>query len=796
MVLAQSERLPTGIPKEFLDLVSPLDGEGADRRPTTEGEFYVDFYVDGTRRGDILVSISEHKLTFDDPTRVADLIDGLRNRDKFVQRLNRSLTLNGKSACLVTEDTSCTPPVLGRFGILVDTENQRLDLYRSAEFRIPPPPLAPTHPKQFGLITSLNARLAGTASDGGSQTNGSLSFESIAGRGPDSLFVTGFANQDGDVSFFRAGAQTFRGRYRAAGGFFLSESSEFFSQLDLIGGEIHTTDLTQDLQATTVDSPVVLFLSRPSYVDVFRGGQLLYSDFLEAGPARIPTSRFPSGSYEVQINIRDESGEERQEQRFFSRTSAVRQWSFSVQGGVTRERNTNRFGDGDEGVIYGAVRAGRPIGLRELISARVGVLDRVGFLESSVNGFQGPLFWEVTGLATSKGGYGGVANVSGSYRNINLNARGRHSFLDEQRHPFRQFILGRNTDATVNVSAPVPLVGGWLSGFGRYAKRDNLRSGTSYGITWNRSVPLWDRATRGQLTLGYQGTGREKRIELRFRISLTRGRSTLSGTVGARRQLSGNRRGTEAVQQGRWILRSKPRARHPWSVGARINNSTGTDPIIGVDGNVAAARVIADARIDHTFSPDRRTNYFGSAATTLAVTPKKLDMAGVRIAEGGVMIDLDGNDSDRQVQLTIDGRSRDLDRKVTFVPLPQFRRHALRFRPESGGALGYDAGTLQVITFPGNIVGLNPRFLRLVSLFGRVVDENGSPVANMRLNVAGDRHQTDEAGYFILDAPAGVSAFEGTAGGSTICTINLPDLEPKRDEQFVDLGDLSCRRPD
>jgi len=75
------------------------------------------------------------------------------------------------------------------------------------------------------------------------------------------------------------------------------------------------------------------------------------------------------------------------------------------------------------------------------------------------------------------------------------------------------------------------------------------------------------------------------------------------------------------------------------------------------------------------------------------------------------------------------------------VLLNQLKSHTLRFRPKSGGAVGYNA---------------------------------------------------HEGGYFIVDAPAALRHIEGNPPNGAGCEMSLLDLVLGREQAFIDLGDLVC----
>ncbi|MDJ0921739.1 MAG: TcfC E-set like domain-containing protein [Henriciella sp.] len=794
----QDNRIRTGIPAEFLDLVEPaIDAERT--RPLSDGELFVEFHVEGVRRGDVIIAIKDGDLRFDDPVAAAALITDLQNSEDLVALFEDGFHRNDPAFCVVGTVTPCQPPTDGRLGLVLDTEALRLDLFRSNRYRLPPPRIMPSHPKAAGLVSGLTARVSGSDQNNVTTINSSLSFDTIAGRGRDSLFANGSVNEDGEVSVLRAGAQTFRGRGRAAAGLFLSEASDLFTQRDLVGVEYHTSDLTLDQSSGFDDTPLLLFLARPAQVDVFRDGQLLYSAYLEAGPQTLPTRRFPAGSYNVTIRIRSENGEEREERQFFSRTSfpgTARQVHYSLQAGMVRDRGNGGVGDDEAGEPFLAARMSVPWRRNLDLSARAGLLGQTAFAEavSTVRFDRASL--AVSALSASDGVVSAGARLSGFVGPLNVSGNLRHATSGE--NGFEPTARGAFSEATLNVSGPMPFLGGTISGFGRYSEQDDRDARNSFGATWTRSIPtVFDRVNT-QFSLNFQDTDTDTRLTATLRFSRLQQRSTISGSLTGRNVQASSGDRFDHAQNLQWSRRSDHRAATPWSISTRTSNTSDGDPQAGLSGQLQSARYIADGRVDYTFSDEGRATFFGSAATSFAATVDGgFAFAGRRNAKAGVLVDLRDEPASIDISASVNrGRLKPVRSQLTFMPVPEIQSQLIRLRPSARGAVAYDGGVIRVAAFPGNVIPINPSFLRQVTIFGLLTDTDGTPLGDARLTVDGDTFVVDEGGYFVFDVLSTLSEIKAIAPDGGVCTIPLPDLSVSGSEDFTDLGDLVCNAQD
>ena len=790
-------RLSAGVPEEFQNLLY-TDGEGGPERlgVLADGQFYLELYVEGDRRGNALVTLEQGRLVIEAPEKIAAQIPDLRRQDKFIISLARGRKPGDEGYCIVLPQSVCNRSGNGgRLELIVDTDRQRLDIFRSAYFIRPPLPLRPSHPDAVGMIANLTGRISGVSGKGGDDLSGALAFDLVGGRGPDSFFALGAVTDDGHVALYRGGVQAFRGRWRAAAGPYLSNRSDILRQTELVGVELHTTELTRRISRTAVDSPITVFLGVPSYVDVFRGEELIYSGYGQAGAFAVPTARFPDGSYSVDIVLRGEDGITRQESQFFSRSQdgASRDRKYAFQLGVTRAGHSSRQRSDDE-QLYASALMESPLGARSVAGIRVGALGETAFLETSLARAMEKGQLRLSGYLDSRGGTGAAAQVAAQMLGISVNARARYENPGRTalQGPFRA--RARRLEATLNASAPVPRLGGTLSTYGRIVNEDSQPVRSGFGVSWNRSVRIPETRMSLQYGLGYQHTDEDERYLFSLRLSQTGKSSSMSARTGLRFARTDEGEATFWTREANWTRRSSTPQFPMWSLGARLSQNDEDAARIGLSGQLRARRFIADARMDHALSSDGSTNYFAMTSTSLALTPYGAAMSGDRAVKAGVLIDLRQEETGVRVQAGAGAaRRRDIRKGLTFIPTQAFQPQSIRMRPVAKGPVAFDGAPIEVRAFPGNVIRIAPGFFRQVSIFGRVVDQAGRPVSGIKILQKGkDPYRVDESGYFVLDIRADARTLTMTGPDDLRCEFLLADKLEQSARGVVDLGTLVC----
>ncbi len=777
----------SGVPEGFADMVDPVP-RGA---VTDTGAAYAELWADGERVGDVIVYHEQERLRFEESQQLTSLIPRLRRAAELVTWLGRPGTV-----CVGDAAASCEIQP-GRLAAVYEPHVPRLSLYLSARFRTPPEPLRPSHAESPGLLSSFSLRGSGRQGADDDSQRASLAVDLVAGRGASSVFGDGVALSTGRFFARRAGVQRYFGRYRWAAGLLQADASDHFAQIDVVGTEWGTTTHTLPAGQRGEDPPLVVFLGEDSQVDVLRGEELLFSRSYPAGAVNIPTRRFPGGSYDITLLIRDASGGTRQENRFFFRPQArlPAGWlSVSLQAGLTRDAHAPSGRFAESRLPYASFQVARSSASGLLLGGRLGTFDDLAFVELLSERQTDTRSVRLSALATARGGYSLAARISGSWAGVTFNSSLRHSDIDRFAAAFRSR-TERFTELNVGLSGALPGNAGTLNLHARTRSADHRSDSVAWGLNWSRAVRWF--GSRGRISLSWQHSEGERSLQMRLHLGARSARQAISAQFSRNQPFAASAARdayTSAGLQSTWW--SDRRAASPWSLTARAGIDSDERRQIGLDGRRRSDAVDAEGQLRYERGDGDVFSYSGAVHSLLAVSSAGLAWSAERQARGGVVLDTRGVDEQVRLTSAVGGQRRALvPRSVTFQPLTTFHSHRVAFRPERGSSIGYDNSRVNVLPFPGNLVVIQPELFRVVTVFGRLVDAALQPLRGRIVTDAEDAYLTGDDGYFVMDLPlrSSGSALRIEQADSEACYVTLPDLEPG-DEAYLDLGDLTCRR--
>ena len=209
--------------------------------------------------------------------------------------------------------------------------------------------------------------------------------------------------------------------------------------------------------------------------------------------------------------------------------------------------------------------------------------------------------------------------------------------------------------------------------------------------------------------------------------------------------------------------------------------------------NAQVASRLGTVRADvlHGFEGRGGTQYGLNFQTGIAFGSSTLELGGRDLNQSAVIVSLKGSAANTPFDILIDGIARARVGANSSVPifLEAYRSYELRVRPADAVPLAYDSGAKTFTLYPGTVEKLSFEAQALVTVFGQAVRADGTPIANAPIALPGGIGQTDDRGYFEVDAAPGfVLNVNGSGDG---CRIPLPDTLKQGD--FVRLGKVTCQ---
>lgn len=738
--------------------------------------------LNGVKIGEAEATINLTTLTLSDPGRVVALVPDITARAEVIAALSGQLPLRADLACGDAPTARCGQLAPEVAGIIYDRAADRLLLFVNPDLRRFTARLGRIQPTQSepGLVGGSSLFFSGDG--GGRDVSYTLNLNATAGVGHRHVLARG-STSPGRTELDALAYRAVRNGTEVRAGLFESGVSQFRANNRLIGFRLGST--LDDLDnAAAYDTPLVLALTEPARIEVFAGDRLIGSARYPAGSVRIDTSGFPGGAYPIRLRI-NEGGSVREEERLFSRDSAF-----------------PPLGAAQSFVAFGARRAAAGFGSA---SQERGLEMQLGHRRSFAGGlgFGGALFVredsaaiEAGAARTFSGGqvsaavlYSSLGEVAGSAATRVQFGPWRSSFDLRYVQPRRDqadppHLIGSDRSLQASFSAGRQIGAASLSLFGSW--RDSDRGGSSWNAEPSLDLPFRFASASGSVRFSssLSDTENQTRIELSFRRGAFGGGS-LTSRAGLRQ---GGRGGALAEFGFQNTLRV---AASQANVGLRWRTDPGREEI-GANSRLSTA--VGSVNLDLTQDLNQgRSTYSGSAETGFALT-----RAGPAF----------GPNARNDAAIVFVNRSRSEDATTTALVngarvarlAPQTRRMhgAQGFRalsaaliPADGAAVAGGQRPVEARLFPGTVVLVETELVDIAAVFGRLLDRSGQPISGAWLDSGLANAQTDDGGWFQLDAAAGARV-QVRPRGAVACSFALDVTEGAERAKVIPVGDVRC----
>lgn len=738
-------------------------------------------------------------LEFHQPEVVIDSINDLLDRQYILEHIKRPLDTNTKNLCLAqTSNIDCgvlTPNIVG---IIFDEGKFRVDLFINERYvevqYVESSKYLPAAEDNFSTIHNFSLNLSGTDAIEdrfNAQTNSIFAF------GDSRILAQSNYTDDEDFLVDEISLQKDYQGWEAETGVFESESrsTNFFSQVDITGFRVQTSLNTRTDIDTSSGTDIFIFLNVRSRVEVFRSNRLIDARFYNAGNRQLDTSRFPDGAYQISVRIREENGSERTEEYFFVRNSLLPPINdpiiYAEAGKINElQQNTILPKTSNDTIVHvgGAMRITENIALEaEFLNAGSQTMLQTGIVHVG-SGIQSQL--NVMSTSESDWAISIRENFSTNYFSFNMDYR-YVSQGDEDIAEENEFDLVTNDSTQASASIVHELFGGRV--FWRYRHLDLGNSGKSetYSTNYRRQILRknhyqldWDLSASKDTDDYLIGT----RLEFSFR----KNNNIFRLNTGVQSAEFNDSRDTDLINSARWQhTRRDPRFGRLQSQVFHIKER---------DFNTAGVNVSSESRYGYNEIELNRTtnsqeNTFGYAVRSqlsLASDFKTASLGGAQRNNSAIIVDLEGQPKGAIFEVYIDRQSVGFASvgKTTVIPLSPYETYDVRLQSRADAFLKFDESSREVTLYPGNVNTLNWEVDRVLVLIGQVIDLDGMPVKNAKINNVGAFSGTDDRGWFQIETGLTDQLTLEKNDGS-ICIVSLGEIDEQEDIHVFD--QLECK---
>jgi hypothetical protein len=596
---------------------------------------------------------------------------------------------------------------------------------------------------------------------------------------------------------------------RYSAGLFWAPGLDLTGQRRIVGVGVGTQFDTRTDREAVVGTPIVLFLARPARVDILVDGRLVDTRAYEAGNNLLDTSTLPAGSYSLLLRIHETGGAIREERRFFAKNLQIAPVGQPVYFAYVG--------------MLANTRPGSPVSLSRDLYYQLGTSrrlnDRLALDLSVVGTSERPIFnagaWFITslgrlrvsGLVSAAGDRGALVQVaSGGAGRLNVNFDLRRIWSRDGRPliPLSNYVdtfdskplNGTQVGGSyTQISGSVGYRFGdaYLSVIGSLRKDSGRPSDYSVGpaVNWpivnsnGLQVALQANAEITRETSGGYVGVRMFFASRGYSVSSTAGRRSISGDGNSRpaswRAVGdttahfayGDEDGTDIALAG--------------GLAREIDSTTAH-----AEGSVYSRFGSLRGEVSRDFEGSKRTQFGLSLQTGAVANRDDFVLGGRNLEESGLVISVDGSARDAQFDVLIDGQPRGRVKAGDRLPvfLRPYHAYSVRLRPVDAASVWFDASARELTLYPGNVEHLRWSVENLLTVFGRAVREDGTPVADAMVTSKKGIGQSNSEGYFQIETSASdVLSFD--SGNGKACNIIIKGLGQERD--YASLGKVICR---
>lgn len=792
----------------------------------------VDVYVTGERRGAASIRYRPGSLAFRDPAAVLRLLPPLKGeaRGPLTEALSGWVDSHVGNACYPVGKLGCGTLEPSVVGVIFDEANLRLDVFVNpallepqssfgASRHIPPP-------TEQGLTfySPLSVFLGANNGPDGWTENVGITSRSYLSKGSYSMKV--------ETSYLRDGGASDRDslpRENLAPGFSLDNASllhvrpgwlyeaglQRTAGLELTGGKrvlgvsaMTTTQTRIDL-AQARGSQLLVYLPSRSTVDLLVNGRLISRRVYPAGNQMLDTEGLPEGGHNVTLRIQDSSGAVTEETRFFARSTRippVDQPTIILQAGTLVSDERSSMPD-----IRGVpiIRAGTAF----RVASDLAIFGDIVTSDRQTVGTVGGTWMNRLGvvsatlLGSADGDYGGSLTAYGQIAgDLSYSLSGQ--IVERSRRTPRspdidEDLLGESyRQASVSLSYPVtPRLDLSVQGYWRASAIDD----TEWAIGPRMSWRLFSGG-RTNVSIDAEVTVSDERVygfvKLRlFRFAGSEDRWSFTGAAGvsAPAEASERSRGLAPVasMQAQWqdgdLYADELRA----AAGAELGPDREFTAFLSGEHDGPLGLATGEIQETLTRGGASATSFTSSFSTAVTVNRGGIALGGGYGNDAALLVRLRGAGDTSRFDVLVNGQvSGQIQGGGTLViPVPAYNTYSVALQPVGAASVSVDAAVRRVTLYPGNTAELSWDAYQVVALFGRVLGEDGAPLATAKIIGAEDFAFTDAAGYFQIDWRPGAPIILRGADGRD-CILDLPDDAARggsSSELYRNVGEQTCR---
>lgn len=552
----------------------------------------------------------------------------------------------------------------------------------------------------------------------------------------------------------------------------------------MLGIEVGTSLNTRNDLKNNFNQPLNIFLNQRSMIKIRKGNEFIYSGYHEAGNQMIDTTNFPSGSYNLNIEIVGDNGETDTIVRFFVKSVAIPPKDLNLYylniGYLEEDLFSNtQTTDYLKEKIDLLPNVSKDLFIKGGIATRFG--DQTGLYTEvyyTKNDYliNPSIYYLGNGYDIKASAINGSNDVKGASFDINMplddslfsvSAR----YLKKHNN---KLIYGDGTSLMASYSVNFENFGS-LSIYGGLERRsDNNELSKSYSIGYRKNL-FQDSNSALSFNADFSKNDLENIVSLgvSYNFGLTQNTHFRTNP-----NYTDSSKGSDFRVNNNLSINGEANKETRWSSNINTNNGKNTKNVL-VNSNISNQKYgKASLDVNYDYFNGSKNTFIGNMSTNLVSDFNSITFGGKSNLESGVLIDLSDYKEKDKFELFVNNISTDIiesDAK-TFIPLNPYNEYSLRLSSKSSNNFLYvEDNTTQVISYPGNIQKVSWGIYKVKILSGLLKDEFDNILKSTIINIGNNKTFTDDQGFFQLEVKENETVLIAQVNGNK-CTVDVKEF--------------------
>lgn len=553
-------------------------------------------------------------------------------------------------------------------------------------------------------------------------------------------------------------------------------------------------------------TPIYVTPNRPGVVEIYRNGQLINSQPVQAGLQTLDTRVLPGGIYEVEVRLVEDGQVTSRTEEFIYKpgnwTNPESRWRYNLFAGQQRDLLSNWENDDASGGLSAGVLTNYLLHPRAVVGLSAQQVDDQMQYGTSLDWDPHDRF-KLFGNLFHTRNQGNGFDLQGifNYDQGSLVASHTRSWTDppkldrrEAAYRYHSWRGGQTQQSSLSLSHRVTRQS---TASARVSHSSGAVSGVALDLGWAYHGKLKGSDATWRLSVfdrpGTYSSGDERNRGVNLSLSLALGQpgQRLSASLGTQTSRDGGRDQTATVTLQRDLQHHTLRS---------VSGSVSADRYgagFGANAQFQNNQVFGDAYVQNS-SYNGDVSAGVNLESTLALGEGHMALSGEYGAyEAGLIVDVESDVEALKLRADdISGASAALRPGRNVIPVQAFKSGSVQldFAGRDDHAAVIQPASLGYHLNRGGVQYRQVRVMRTLTVLGRLLDVHGQPLKGALVINHASRGVSEADGFFAVEMSESTPTLEVHHQGAPLCFLRMDAKHARRENEVLLVGDQRCSR--